>query len=59
MGGFFIKDAKYCEYCSTSNAIVYHDGKCPKVKKIHYHENGTVKLVEFFENDKNKDMLND
>lgn len=31
-----------CVYCGA-----WHSGTCPKVKSIEYHENGTVKRVEF------------
>ena len=36
-----------CPYCSSESCQVYHQGKCPKVKSIEYHEDGTVKRVEF------------
>ena len=36
-----------CPYCSSDTVQVYHHGKCPKVKSIEYHENGSVKKVEF------------
>ena len=31
-----------CPYCGMG-----HGGTCPRVKAIDYHENGTVKRVEF------------
>lgn len=31
-----------CGWCNG-----YHSGRCPKVKAIEYHPNGTVKRVEF------------
>jgi hypothetical protein len=37
----------FCQYCG--NGIYHCGGKCPKVKKISYHENGMIKEVEFFE----------
>ena len=38
-----------CPYCSSDSVQVYHQGKCPKVKSIEYHPNGTIKKVEFNE----------
>lgn len=38
---------KGCPYCSSESVQVYHTGKCPKVKAIEYHPDGTVKRVEF------------
>lgn len=38
-----------CPHCSSSSVQVYHSGKCPKVKAIEYHKDGTVKRVEFNE----------
>jgi hypothetical protein len=35
---------RLCNYCG-----MLHTGLCSKVKKIEYHENGTVKIVEFFD----------
>lgn len=32
-----------CRYCGYS-----HDGVCPRVREIEYHQNGTVKRVSFF-----------
>lgn len=32
-----------CEWCGC-----IHSGKCPQVKAIQYHKDGTVKRVEFF-----------
>lgn len=32
-----------CGYCSGNGMQVYHQGTCPKIKSIEYHENGTVK----------------
>jgi hypothetical protein len=38
----------YCPYCSQyPYSFVVHSGKCPKVKSIEYHNNGTIKKVEF------------
>jgi hypothetical protein len=31
-----------CGWCNG-----FHDGPCPRVKSVEYHENGTVKRVEF------------
>lgn len=36
-----------CPYCSSGINMAYHSGKCPKVKSIEYHPNGTTKKVEF------------
>lgn len=33
-----------CAYCGS-----YHSGTCGRVKAIEYHQNGTVKRVEFHE----------
>ncbi len=38
-----------CPYCSSNSIQVYHSGKCPKVKSIEYHPDGTIKKVEFVE----------
>jgi len=38
-----------CPYCSNGCQQIYHGGRCPQVKSIEYHENGTVKKVEFFD----------
>jgi hypothetical protein len=32
--------------------MVWHTGKCPKVKAIEYHPNGGVKRIEFHEESK-------
>lgn len=32
-----------CPHCTLP-----HPGKCPLVKAVEYHENGTVRRVEFF-----------
>lgn len=32
-----------CQWCGC-----IHSGKCPQVKAIEYHENGTIKRIEFF-----------
>ena len=37
----------WCEYCSSGTTKVFHQGKCPKIKSIEYHLNGTVKKIEF------------
>ena len=40
----------YCPYCSSPpSTYVFHIGKCPKVKAIEYHPNGTIKRIEFEE----------
>lgn len=36
-----------CPYCSSAFQAVMHGGACPKVNAIEYHQNGTVKRVEF------------
>ena len=33
-----------CEHCGYG-----HVGTCPKIKAIEYHQNGTVKRIEFHE----------
>ncbi len=33
-----------CAFCG-----MWHTGKCSLVKKIEYHQDGTVKSIEFFE----------
>lgn len=33
-----------CEYCG-----MIHKGVCPKVRSIEYHQDSTIKRVEFFE----------
>jgi hypothetical protein len=48
-----------CQYCSNGCQQIYHGGKCPKVKSIEYHENGTVKKVEFFGDEKPKVGFNE
>lgn len=35
---------KQCGYCGS-----FHSGTCPRVKRITYHENGTVASVELFD----------
>jgi hypothetical protein len=35
--------APKCQYCGS----LTHPGVCPTVKAIEYHQNGTVKRVEF------------
>lgn len=34
----------HCEHCGN-----WHQGKCPRIKAIEYHENGNVKRVEYHE----------
>ena len=36
-----------CLYCSSESQQISHGGKCPKVKAIEYHPDGSVKRVEF------------
>ena len=31
-----------CPYCG-----LYHQGTCPKIESIEYHQNGTVKKITF------------
>jgi hypothetical protein len=38
-----------CPWCSTPWSAILHGGRCPKVKAKEYHENGTLKRVEFYE----------
>ena len=45
-----LKVEGYCPYCSgPPSTYVFHTGKCPKVKAIEYHPNGTIKRIEFKE----------
>jgi len=44
-----------CPWCSSPLYSVYHVGFCPRVKAIEYYENGTMKRVEFREEN---DQLN-
>ena len=37
-----------CPWCSD-----HHSGRCPMVKAIEYHPNGTVKRVEFVSDERN------
>lgn len=37
--------SRTCQWCGFIHASA---GKCPMVKAFEYHENGTVKRVEFF-----------
>lgn len=34
----------FCETCGID-----HPGQCPRIKAIEYHENGTIKRIEYFE----------
>lgn len=34
-----------CEHCG-----VIHAGPCPRIKAIEYHETGTIKRIEYWEN---------
>jgi hypothetical protein len=38
-----------CRWCSGIDHAVFHYGPCPRVKRLIFHENGTIKEVEFFE----------
>ena len=40
---------KGCPYCSSDSVQIYHHGKCPQVKSIEYHQDGTIKKIEFNE----------
>ena len=42
-----VNAGRACPYCSSDNCLVYHSGKCPKVKSIEYYPDGTIKKVEF------------
>ena len=33
-----------CQYCGK-----YHPGICPRIKSVEYHDNGTVRRVEFYD----------
>jgi hypothetical protein len=35
-----------CEWCGQS-----HTAKCPLIKAVEYHENGTIKRIEFLTQD--------
>jgi heterodisulfide reductase subunit C len=37
-----INQPSNCPHCGG-----YHTGTCPKIKSIEYHENGTIKKIEF------------
>lgn len=38
----------YCPYCSNPpHQYIYHGGTCPLVKAKEYHQNGTLKRIEF------------
>ena len=34
-----------CGHCGSSSP---HQGQCPKIRAIEYHDNGSVKRVEYF-----------
>ncbi len=36
-----------CGWCSGGTVQVFHNGPCPRVKAIEYHQDGKVKRVEF------------
>jgi hypothetical protein len=40
---------RYCVHCSNPEAgfFVYHTGPCPYIKSVEYHENGTIKKIEY------------
>lgn len=42
-------DQSPCGWCSGNGRTVYHQGQCPRVKSIEYHQDGTIKKVEFKE----------
>ncbi len=42
-------DPNRCRWCSNDYQSIFHGGPCPKVKKIRYYPNGTVREVEFFD----------
>ena len=40
----------YCRWCSNPpHSYIVHYGPCPRVKAIEYYPNGTLKHVEFHE----------
>lgn len=45
---------KECPYCSDQWSKIWHNGVCPKVKSIEYFPDGSIKKVEF----KNEDKIN-
>lgn len=40
-------DAGECPFCSTHSRTIYHAGTCPRVKRIEYYPDGTIKAVQF------------
>jgi hypothetical protein len=39
----------FCPHCSGGNVQVYHSGACPRVRSVEYHENGSIKRIEYRE----------
>ena len=46
-----LSDSRACPHCSSQYQLVYHGDTCPRVKSIEYYPNGTIKKLEF--NDQN------
>lgn len=42
-----------CAWCSSGTNTVFHVSYCPRVKAIEYHANGTIKRVEFKDENRN------
>ena len=42
-----VRPADACPHCSGPYSWIIHNGACPKVAEIEYHQNGTVKRVKF------------
>lgn len=38
-----------CGFCSSATNYVFHQGRCPQIKAIEYHPDGTIKRIEFHE----------
>lgn len=36
-----------CRWCSSEAHKIYHYGACPRVKRMEFYEDGTIKRVEF------------
>ena len=46
-----------CPHCSGGSVQVFHNGPCPRVKKIEYWADGTIKSIEY--NYSPKEQLNE
>jgi hypothetical protein len=36
-----------CPHCSSPFSAVIHGGPCPRIRAIEYHPSGTVKRIEY------------